>query len=367
MRACLLSLFVLVSFVPPAHAQERPMVAVLDFSVFEAELTSAEIGLLADVSRAEARRVLGDGFTIITQESIQDLLKSHGKTLEQCQGVCETETGKLLGAEYVVSGKILLAFGAYKVNLKVHRTSPPELLDAVVLTVQAMAELEGAVRQGTAKILGRIGAQRSTPAPALAPSATPTPAPAPAPAPRPRPASAAAAAVTITPAISTDMRSRTSWLALGLFMKSMLYTDHGGADTPGFTFDVAKLRWASGDSNLVYAKLNITNVEDSDTESGTAGVTANVGYGFSDGPSATNTFQLGVGAGLGGWSVGEACYLDTYTAEDCVKDEAIFVLRLEAEYEYRILSHLSVTAGIVLLAFDIGSSGMSGIYIGAGF
>lgn len=152
----LVALLLLVLIRPGAQAKERPMLAVLDLVSGGAELTQEELSLLSDVSRAEARRVLGGAYTIITQESIQQLLKAHGKTLEQCQGECETETGKLLGAEVVVSGRLVKAFGAYKANLKLHRTEPPELLDARVLTVNTLPGLEGAVRQGTAQILSSL-------------------------------------------------------------------------------------------------------------------------------------------------------------------------------------------------------------------
>ncbi len=154
------SLIVLVAllgvFAPAVEAKERPMLAVLDFASGGAELTQEELSLLSDVSRATARRVLGTAYTIITQESIEQLLKAHGKTLEQCQGECETETGKLLGAELVVSGRVVKAFGKLKVNLKLHRTDPPELLDARVLTVDTLPELEEAVTEATVGVLSAL-------------------------------------------------------------------------------------------------------------------------------------------------------------------------------------------------------------------
>ena len=115
---CSSALLLLSALTTPTHAEPRPMLAVLDFVSAGADVTETELSLLTDVSRAEARRTLGSAYTIITQESIQQLLKAHGKTLEQCQGECETETGKLLGAELVVSGRVMKAFGKLKVNLK---------------------------------------------------------------------------------------------------------------------------------------------------------------------------------------------------------------------------------------------------------
>lgn len=150
---CSAALVLLSTFTAPAQAEPRPMLAVLDFVSAGADVTDHELSLLSDLSRAEARRTLGSAYTIITQESIQQLLKAHGKTLEQCQGECETETGKLLGAELVVSGRVMKAFGRLKVNLKLHRTDPPELLDARVITVATLPELETAVTEATSRVL----------------------------------------------------------------------------------------------------------------------------------------------------------------------------------------------------------------------
>ena len=153
---CSSALLLLSALTTPTNAEPRPMLAVLDFVSAGADVTETELSLLTDVSRAEARRALGSAYTIITQESIQQLLKAHGKTLEQCQGECETETGKLLGAELVVSGRVMKAFGKLKVNLKLHRTDPPELLDARVLTVDTLPELESGVKEATSGVLSAL-------------------------------------------------------------------------------------------------------------------------------------------------------------------------------------------------------------------
>jgi hypothetical protein len=156
---------------PPTRA-ERPLVAVLDFSEISSGLKPHEVELLGDVARGQALATLGTAYNIITRENLVDLLKAHGKNLEQCQGECETETGRLIGADYVVSGRIVKAFGAYKVNLKVHRTSPPELLGAQIGTAPSHAELESAVRKGTHAVLSLLAGKTAAPRP-VAPAAKP--------------------------------------------------------------------------------------------------------------------------------------------------------------------------------------------------
>lgn len=149
----------------PRAAAERPLVAVLDFREVKSGLASHEVELLADVARGEALDRLGAGFNIITRENLLDLLKAHGTNLEQCQGACETETGRLIGAEYVVSGSIVRAFGAFKVNLKLHRTSPPELLGAEVRTARSLASLEGEVRLATGAVLASLSGEDASATP----------------------------------------------------------------------------------------------------------------------------------------------------------------------------------------------------------
>jgi hypothetical protein len=144
-----------------AAAHARPLVAVLDFTEARTGMHIEELAVLGDISRGEALEILGHDYDIITRENLVDLLKSHGKNLEQCSGECETETGRLLGAELVVSGRIVKAFGKYKVNLKVHRTNPPALLGAKMITADALGELEAAVRDGTRKVLASVPGART--------------------------------------------------------------------------------------------------------------------------------------------------------------------------------------------------------------
>jgi hypothetical protein len=144
----------------PAAFAERPLVAVLDFQEVQSGLAPHEVELLADISRGEALDHLGGGYNIITRENLLDLLKAHGTDLAQCQGACETETGRLIGADYVLSGSIVKAFGAFKVNLKLHRTQPPELLGAEVMTAQSQGEIETEVRAATSAVLSALSGVR---------------------------------------------------------------------------------------------------------------------------------------------------------------------------------------------------------------
>ena len=115
---------------PPSRAAavQKPLVAVLDLAAEAAGLTPRELKHLTELGRGVVAREARGSFDVITNENLVDLLRAHDTTLEKCQGECETETGRLLGAEIVVTGTIAKVFGEYSVIIKAHRTSPPSLL-----------------------------------------------------------------------------------------------------------------------------------------------------------------------------------------------------------------------------------------------
>ncbi len=149
--------FVLLAFAllvcAPAQSKERPLLAVLDFEGANAGLNPAEVIALTEDARKVALAVLAGRYDIITRENLVDLLKSHGKTLEQCQGECETETGRLIGAELVVTGRVARVFGAYKLTVKIHQTDPPKLLGIQDANTEEMKALPGLLQQATRALL----------------------------------------------------------------------------------------------------------------------------------------------------------------------------------------------------------------------
>jgi formylglycine-generating enzyme required for sulfatase activity len=156
MRSVFLAIVALL-LVLPAAAAERPLLAVLDFSVMDANLSEAEVVELSELARAEALDRLGGRYDIITRENLVDLLKSHGKTLEKCQGECETETGRLIGADVVVSGAVRKAFGDYTVVLKAHSTSPPKVLGIEKGKTKKKEEIPDLITSAAARLYARLG------------------------------------------------------------------------------------------------------------------------------------------------------------------------------------------------------------------
>jgi TolB-like protein len=77
------------------------------------------------------------GVVVMTRENMQVLLRDMGK--KECgEGDCEVETARNIGADYVISGKVVRIEQIYAVTLKLHETQGGSLLgtDAVEGTSQ---------------------------------------------------------------------------------------------------------------------------------------------------------------------------------------------------------------------------------------
>jgi hypothetical protein len=94
----------------------------------------------------------------MTRESTEVLLKQFGKTLAECVGECEVETGRKLGADFVISGRITRSGTRMALTLRLHATATGELLK----TAEALGKDTDAVIDATdaavSRLLGPISA-----------------------------------------------------------------------------------------------------------------------------------------------------------------------------------------------------------------
>jgi tetratricopeptide (TPR) repeat protein len=119
------------------------LVAVLEFrSKLEGdEKKAVDAGYLADVVRSAALKS-GPGIEVITRENLLVLLKAAGKSLEECEGECEVETGRKVGADLVVSGDLLRFGSSFKLALKLHDTRSGKLLSTAIANGKTIDELD---------------------------------------------------------------------------------------------------------------------------------------------------------------------------------------------------------------------------------
>ena len=93
------------------------------------------------------------GLEVMTRENLLVLLKATGKDLGQCEGECEVDTGRRIGADAVVSGDVLKVGSRYKMSLKLHETHGGRLLSTSVASGKTIDELDEAVQKAAEDLL----------------------------------------------------------------------------------------------------------------------------------------------------------------------------------------------------------------------
>lgn len=115
----------------PPTAPTRGVLAVLDLrnKLTGAAREQVDTAYLTDVVRSAALDA-APGLQIMTRENVLVLLKASGKSLSECEGECEVDTGRRLGADLIISGEVLQFGSNLKINLKLHETGQGRLLSA---------------------------------------------------------------------------------------------------------------------------------------------------------------------------------------------------------------------------------------------
>jgi hypothetical protein len=117
---------------PEAAGARRRRVAVLEF---RGPLDRAVLAGIADEARGAAAEALRtERGIVMTRESLAVILKDMSKPQGACaEGECEVETGRLVGADLVVTGEVIHVDATYVLILKLHETAG----GALVATRQA--------------------------------------------------------------------------------------------------------------------------------------------------------------------------------------------------------------------------------------
>ena len=142
-------------------------VAVLEFRDKVPPEQRIDAAYLSDQVRSAVKRSLPDA-RVITRENMLVLLQASGKDLANCEGECEVDTGRRIGADLVVSGELLRFGTQYKLNMKLHDTRSGELLSGAVASGTTADELDrnlAAAVDGLLAPLRPAGQTRTTPAP----------------------------------------------------------------------------------------------------------------------------------------------------------------------------------------------------------
>ena len=141
---------------PPA-AMGRPLLdrgklAVLDFTNFAKDLSKEDVHYFADVVRGATLRA-APHMDVMTRENLLVLLQASGKDAAQCEGECEVDTGRRIGADAVISGEVLKVGSRYKISLKLHETHEGRLLSTGVASGKTIDELDEKLQAAATELL----------------------------------------------------------------------------------------------------------------------------------------------------------------------------------------------------------------------
>jgi TolB-like protein len=139
------------------HRGRTPVIAagklaVLDFKNYTRDLKPEDVRYFTDVVRGATIRV-APRMEVMTRENLLVLLQAAGKNPSDCEGECEVETGRRVGADAVVSGDVLKVGTRYKMSLRLHETHDGRLLSTAVASGKSIDELDESVQQAAQDLL----------------------------------------------------------------------------------------------------------------------------------------------------------------------------------------------------------------------
>jgi TolB-like protein len=136
-------------------AQGRLAVLELRSKLKGRDAEAIDTAYFADLARGAALRTV-PSLQVITRENLLVLLQAQGKTADACEGECEVETGRLVGADYVVSGDALRVGAQFKIDFKLHETKTARLLGQGVASGRSAEELDADTQRTIAALLGAL-------------------------------------------------------------------------------------------------------------------------------------------------------------------------------------------------------------------
>ena len=125
--------------------------AVLDLKNFTKDLTKENALYFTDVIRQTSLRLV-PGLQLITRENLLVLLQSTGRKLEDCEGECEVDTGRRIGADQIVSGEIQKLGSRYKLTLRLHETASGQLLASAIGSGKSVDELDESAQKAAEEL-----------------------------------------------------------------------------------------------------------------------------------------------------------------------------------------------------------------------
>ena len=137
-----------------AYAEEVTRIAVITLRN-TTQLEKAEIDYLTNQVRQVATKRLPKSYLVMTQENIIALLPPNTK-IEDCVGECEVDTGRAIGARYIITGEVLRFGSSLRVTLRLHETETGRLVGSETARGKVVEDLESPTEEAIAALVANL-------------------------------------------------------------------------------------------------------------------------------------------------------------------------------------------------------------------
>lgn len=137
-----------------------------------AQLSASEIGYVTDRVRAALLRLPTSQFVVLTRENILALLPP-GTDLADCEADCEVSTGRLLGADLIITGEVLRFGSGLRVVLRAHDVASAKWVASTTASGTRVETLEAPTLDAAKALALKLPAGAPAARPANLPAAPP--------------------------------------------------------------------------------------------------------------------------------------------------------------------------------------------------
>lgn len=131
-----------------------------------AAVGDAAVRFLAEQVRGAALGLPADAWFVMTRENLVALLPP-GTDLAQCAADCEIETGRSIGADYIVTGEVTRLGSQLKLGLKAHQVATGRLVAQASASAETVEGLEPTLGPAANHLFARLAGPNVEAAPAV--------------------------------------------------------------------------------------------------------------------------------------------------------------------------------------------------------
>jgi len=136
-----------------SRATASRKIAVLEFE--RAVGLAVDRIFFSDKVRGAVQRLVPHLF-VMTRESMQILLAVGGKSLADCAADCEVETGRSIGADLVISGRIAKIGTRIALTMRLHETASARLVGTAEVLGKSVDEIIDGTDAAVRRLLGHV-------------------------------------------------------------------------------------------------------------------------------------------------------------------------------------------------------------------